>query len=663
MSNQNNITTSDIFFAYNRILDLVSTEEAKEELSSKKRNLTSLQIQKIRSYGARLLYKDSVEERSALSEMDFIKLEQDLSNRFYNPELLKVSSAASSMIFLPSPLNLGAYSQQVSIRNWLKNPKYIPEKSTSESSTLSVKNPEDTSLFLLKVPNKPKKIDNIVHEYFVGAFGTNNLRLTGLPTFIYVYGLFSCSPPVIDEKTGEVGAWCTNSSSETSTAYLAYENTGSRTLRNLLPNMSGEDFLGYYLTILYSLAIAQEKIGFSHYNCTDENILLRPYSTSPQNSPQNSAQNSDEDQGFFLPLKTEKGMEYMLLKHIPTIYNFALSSFEYEGKRYGTYDYLFLGVRPDTSYAMYDAYKLLMWSMNTAQEAQNQSVLDIGSTIFSFFNNTEDFEMALKEQKKSYYSLPFENGLVGISFYTLTTFIREQFSTNFILPSVSTNDSLTYPILSCEGFSLNACEPASDIAKDINYQPSNMPISVIDFFDAYFGNNLEDRKVTLKNNFTKVYKMSMRKHIIMFNEKLKELEEATVYLICMDMSRISLDKVYTTEVYNNYSSHVYRISKIYDIILEMKMLVFVGSKVADLFSDINISNELIVGYAQLEMVIEKVRNCIKAINTFSSSLYNRVINDSEAKALVNSRVESNSDFTWYLRGLTNFNYSVRLESL
>ena len=38
-----------------------------------------------------------------------------------------------------------------------------------------------------------------IHEYFIGAFGTNSLR-NNIPNFSFMFGYFMCSPPFIGQK-------------------------------------------------------------------------------------------------------------------------------------------------------------------------------------------------------------------------------------------------------------------------------------------------------------------------------------------------------------------------------------------------------------------------------------------------------------------------------
>ena len=64
---------------------------------------------------------------------------------------------------------------------------------------------------MIKVPKIPTK-NLLIHEMFIGLNYLNYLRFE-IPNFIYVYGGFMCSAPVIDQDN-KVVSWCTNNGNE-----------------------------------------------------------------------------------------------------------------------------------------------------------------------------------------------------------------------------------------------------------------------------------------------------------------------------------------------------------------------------------------------------------------------------------------------------------------
>ena len=79
----------------------------------------------------------------------------------------------------------------------------------------------NTQIYVVKTTNIKSENENLIHEYFVGAFGTNMLR-SQIPNFAFIMGYFQCSPPFIDKQTQEVLTYCQNDKSVN--PYIIYEN-------------------------------------------------------------------------------------------------------------------------------------------------------------------------------------------------------------------------------------------------------------------------------------------------------------------------------------------------------------------------------------------------------------------------------------------------------
>lgn len=98
--------------------------------------------------------------------------------------------------------------------------------------------------------NPPKIIERKTprHEALVSLYGTNKLRKQ-IPNFLYCYGY-------IKDKA------------------LIVENNEGVSFTEFLRNCSIEEFTEQYLQVLHALKIANESIGFTHYNLTTNNVIV-----------------------------------------------------------------------------------------------------------------------------------------------------------------------------------------------------------------------------------------------------------------------------------------------------------------------------------------------------------------------------------------------------
>ncbi|HKZ42560.1 MAG TPA: hypothetical protein VJ044_16475, partial [Candidatus Hodarchaeales archaeon] len=227
---------------------------------------------------------------------------------------------------------------------------------------------DGANLFVVKSPRRidPELRLNQIHEYFIGAFGTNKLR-DRIPNFSFVLGFFQCSPPYIDEKaylTGPGGpgaggkkdrqslTYCQNDSPENEVNYLLYENVANATTLHdfIMEGATFEDYLNILVQVTLALDLAYQEFDFTHYDLHHENVLVRTL-----------------DQDIYIPyvVRADGTQAYLKTRYVATIIDFGRCHIKYEGQHYG-YDLVQYGLFPDRSYPMYDLYKLLMFSLSTA---------------------------------------------------------------------------------------------------------------------------------------------------------------------------------------------------------------------------------------------------------------------------------------------------------
>lgn len=321
----------------------------------------------------------------------------------------------NSMMILPSSTGL---NKNFKIRNYLRDLRQIGNESVNSNAIAS-------EFFVIKTPRKLDQFSkaNSIHEYFVGAFGTNSLR-SEIPNFAFVLGIFECSPPYADSrayltdiftketiKDRPVLTFCQNTIDCNQVNYLLYENIkGAKTLREFI--ISGcifEQYLNVLVQIIFALDHAYRKIDFTHDDLHDENILIR-----------------ELPEPIFIAFSYEGKTIYIYTKYIAIIIDLGRSHIKYQGEHFG-YSEIENGIYPDRSYPMFDVYKILMFTLASAAfgnspidsfrflnddqiKMANPNVFQNAKQLMTYFvpnlarNGASEY---LLRTKKYYYSLPY----------------------------------------------------------------------------------------------------------------------------------------------------------------------------------------------------------------------------------------------------------------
>lgn len=320
------------------------------------------------------------------------------------------------------------------VRDYIRNLKQIGGESAEGYAMLAdVKSGKN--VFVVK---SPRRIDerlrlNQIHEYFVGAFGTNFLR-SRIPNFSYVLGLFQCSPPYIDSqdylssqppsikslRDRRALTHCQNDVTANQVNYILYENvTGGVTFREfIIKGCSFEEYMNVLTQVVLAINEAYLEVGFTHYDLHDENVLVR---TLPEE--------------INIPYRVDSAgaVRYLRTRYVATIIDLGRSHIRYEGEDFG-YSFIEAGLYPDRPYPMYDIYKILLFSLNSAafgvrpiQEfvglrddqftPANRPVFENAKELISYFVPNMERDAAsqhlvnasdyLVKTRKHYYSLPY----------------------------------------------------------------------------------------------------------------------------------------------------------------------------------------------------------------------------------------------------------------
>jgi hypothetical protein len=230
------------------------------------------------------------------------------------------------------------------VRHYLENLRQIGCESVEGCALLTDIRPHGKNLFITKVPrrNEPRARFDQIHEYFIGAFGTNSLR-SKIPNFSFIMGIFQCSPPYLDNKTL---TFCQNNVAGNQINYIMYENvTNSITLQDfIIGGCTFEEYLNVLVQLVLAIDLAYREFDFTHFDFHTQNVLIR-----------------ELPQQILIPY--ESG--YLRTKYIATIIDYGRSHIKYNGNNFG-YDLIEGGIYPNKSYPMFDIYKLLMFSLADA---------------------------------------------------------------------------------------------------------------------------------------------------------------------------------------------------------------------------------------------------------------------------------------------------------
>lgn len=307
--------------------------------------------------------------------------------------------------------------------------------------------------FVIKTNKNPKDDDDLLHEEAAGLLVLNYLR-SRVPNFSYVFGGFHCVYPTIDPN-GKV-QFCTDNKNQSIMQYVLYESVPGRSWTDWLTSPSVNEFVQNYLQVMYALAIAHREADFTHYDLHTSNVIMRPM-----------------DHLIAVPIPTEKGREeYIVTDTIPTIIDYGSCHYYLDGHHLGKNGMQEFGMQSDTSFPLFDAYKLLCSSArvvsirlenkflsNETRDRLNQ-LYKAHATILEFFT-LDPLDMVILEQYPALFGLPRLDHLLTVSLYDLTTYIRRRF-VNLPIRDIMPSD---VPILRCYSHCLSVQDTINTLAQ------------------------------------------------------------------------------------------------------------------------------------------------------------------------------------------------------
>jgi hypothetical protein len=164
------------------------------------------------------------------------------------------------------------------------------------------------------IKNK-ETISGLITDFLIGVLGLNPLRQE-IPNFIFTYGIFKCSRPMIrDDKLID---WCYDYNN---IPYLMIESINPPLqLSHVMRGIDISLFLNLYCQVILAIQLANERMSFCHNDLHEGNILVRdtPYSKY-----------------YYLCYKLKNTTYYLYTNKIATIIDFEFSSIKLNNIRIG----------------------------------------------------------------------------------------------------------------------------------------------------------------------------------------------------------------------------------------------------------------------------------------------------------------------------------------
>jgi serine/threonine protein kinase len=399
-----------------------------------------------------------------LNDLDAQVLKARLNEDFYSYSLLEALQCYFDVTLHGS--EQGIPTAPDDIHRYLTGGKKIGGDSAEGVAILAgIDNVRD--LVIIKAPKDPRN-DGLVHEYFVSVTCLNKLRRY-VPGFMYSFGAFRCSAPLIQHK--KLLEWCEPDGP--SVNYVLFEKVVGPSLSSLMPVLNLEEYLSYIIQIAFNLQRAVHDNSFTHYDLHDQNILCREVAINKKNKE------------FYVPFILPGGETvYVRSNRVATIIDYGRVHIKYNNKHYGFYSKSLRtidGLYPDKCRPLYDIYKVIGFSLYSLLESGKNKELFKGlMDLVSFFRpikNYPSYLATIKREKDSFYVLSVDISLAekNSSIQDFLAFVEEKYSVlwNRIIRSRLKDDDW---VVTCGG--LIKAKNEED-CKDLKYQVSRLQLRIV----------------------------------------------------------------------------------------------------------------------------------------------------------------------------------------
>lgn len=540
-----------------------------------------------------------------LASLDAQALTAEIKDNFYNAEVMKAAACiASSLIIDQGPYALAGNER---VREFISGLRQIGSESVfgyALSADLGDKTPEKEpakGAFVVKAPRNPIRADELVHEVFIGTYGTNQLRSLNVPHFAWIYGMFNCSPPFIDssdEGKKKVVAWC-NSTTKNAVVYAIYENLApAKSFGDMAQTATPEAFMKRYLSLLLGLRAGVKLLGYTHYDLHSGNAL-----------------DVERFNGrFYIPMETLNGIEYVESDGtIPTIIDEGNAHIQMRGTdgrlqhfgfvSEGAENLTMFGIYRDRAHPMHDAYKLLcfcLYDMLSPAEgksgASNPDTYMALAPLLRFFNNSEDINALLVAQRQLFFSLPYTAQTSKLALDDWIDYCRKFCVSLGFADPIKPQLPPGAVVLQCSGDCLNFTQELTQVAGIRLNEALPTPSTFLEFYDAYgtiasqqlaaYEQQNKAQVEVLRNTGTDLARQFKAKFEAAYNFELKRLDNLSKDLASFVVYRLPRNHTYLLNptVLNQVKMSTTRTIKFLDAYQRMSLSVKAIRYIAQIYA-------------------------------------------------------------------------------
>lgn len=571
-------------------------------------NLITSREEHIQKYISRLkCHPDRIQTR--LADLIPSMLINRLRQEFYNPLVLQMVMCVITSIIEQSQSSIPVTQR---IRHWFQDLEQIGAESVEGFAMRGdLRNVEDA--FIVKAPRDPRS-EGLIHELFIGLFGTNRLRGV-VPNFAYLFGGFECSAPIIQSKNQtiankvvardevEVVSYCEPGvNSNENVPYVIYENIAPAiSFRKFCESCTADEFFLSLDSLTLALRRGWINCEYVHNDLHNENVLIW-----------------DIGRVMSFPYSTRNGVKYLIMSQIPMIIDQGRAHIKHNNINYGYSGLEDVGVFEDLPLPITDVYKIIMFSLYAMLSSGNMECFNRAKLLLPFFfpqlNGARGFnkqakEIVIRERENYYYYLNLPRNEDRLAF---RDFIRNIKENNFFnRQSVPSSWLIAYEfnfdtfldyvhqvcqcsflvdqsvgqVASCRG---QACGNNQEILSSFFEEPLTHPPTAEDFFDFYdlytYSKASQSLKETIRNNFTVIYNQAKEDYladlagnILTFRDDLLDIP-----------GNIRLAGQTIQTIYNladNYRERFVQIASAYHSLTNLEFLFIVGRTIADIYDD------------------------------------------------------------------------------
>lgn len=545
-----------------------------------------------------------------INDSEFIKR---LQNNYYDPVVMM-----QTMCIVNSILYNNDYD---TIRKFFDNLKQIGSNSAEGYALLSYFE-HISNAFIIKVAREEAMInsdyDIIKHEYFIGSYGTNKLRLEhSILNFSFILGLFKCNEPVIGSDK-KVNNFCTMNNNIRD--FVIYENIlPSIQYNNYTINSTTtfEDWLNIYIQIVLALDTANRTIDFTHYDLHDQNVMVRDYGKK-----------------ILLPYKLYNGkIIYIETSKIGTIIDYGRSFIRYNNQPFGITRLEEFGISPTQSFPLYDPYKLLVWSMFNALKNNKMDMFNKMRILLNYFNiSTYDIYKFIND---AYYTSCLTD--IKLRHKRLDSFINYIFNNFPKLAFIKYNNNNNNTVLSCNnkiGGNISCIQDSTYYEDIFDSNVSNNKIMTLyDVYNKYRHFNSKYKKefisdLKAKYNYNELYNNrnidnNIEYYINMLNDKILKINNHIMVQNFYDIKQFNSLQKYLNELIN--------ILHIFKYIIYSYHVKLLGKNIFNIVDNDNTKEDIHIWINKLERYKTEIQTIL--YNYYTS--YNNYLNSYNIKDIFN----------------------------